>query len=61
MSVVICVSYQTDKEISEILERLKDLNLRATQRNYHDGQYRRIYLRSRKHDREDIRRTGAHE
>ena len=48
MSVKITVSYQKDKEREMIMDRLEDLALSVSNKEYPSGEYRRIYLSSKK-------------
>lgn len=48
MSVVIEVSYQHDEELTLILDRLEDLSMTVSNRDYKAGRFRRCYLKSKK-------------
>lgn len=48
MSVMIEISYQRDEELTLILDRLEDLPLTVSSKEYQTGKYRRCYLRSKK-------------
>ena len=44
MSVKIEVSYERDEELLAVTDRLKDLALRVSNKEYQTGRYRRVYL-----------------
>lgn len=48
MSVFIEVSFQDYDELSLILDRLEDLNLTVSTKEYKSGKFRRCYLRAKK-------------
>ena len=44
MSVKIEVSYERDEELLAVTDRLKDLALRVSKKEYRTGRYCRVYL-----------------
>lgn len=48
MSVCIEVSYMDDSELSLILDRLEDLPLTVSTKQYKSGKFKRCYLRCKK-------------
>ena len=46
MSIQIRISYETDEELSAVIDRLKDLGLRVSTAPQ-SGRYKRAYLRER--------------
>lgn len=47
MSVSIQISYSDDRELKAVTDRLKDLHLKPSRKEYKSGKFRRCYLRSR--------------
>ena len=48
MGVFIEVSYQDSAELNLILDRLHDLNLTVSTKEYKSGKFKRCYLRTKK-------------
>ena len=48
MGVFIEVSYQDTAELGLILDRLNDLNLTVSTKEYKSGKFKRCYLRTKK-------------
>lgn len=46
MSMMIQVSYEEERELLAVTERLRDLPLKVSRKAYQSGKYKRVYLRS---------------